>query len=341
MRKKTILGSLLLITTLLTGCNRNSSIDVSSNNTNTQNSSKESTNSGNALVTYFSRSGENYQVGYVNKGSTEIVAEMISLEINSNLFRIEPVIPYPDDYNEMLNASRTETATNARPEIKYTIDDFDKYDIIFLGYPIWNNTCPMIIRTFIESYDFKDKTIIPFSTHAGSGLGSSVSVLKSELPNSNILDGFSILGTMAQNDKEGARMQIKNYIDGLDIDFSSSYKDEEALKEVYNMRLKAMVEQDVDTLSSLMDDNLILRHITGKTQTKKEWLDDVATGNMFYINIENTKMDINIDGDRATIDHTNIIEARIYGSHGTWTLSGTSYYVKRSNRWIWTNAPSN
>ena len=341
MRKNILLGSLLLFVTLLAGCNGNSTIDVSSNNTNTQNSSKESTNSGNALVTYFSRSGENYQVGYVNKGSTEIVAEMISLEINSNLFRIEPVIPYPDDYNEMLNASRTETATNARPDIKYTIDDFDNYDTIFIGYPIWNNTCPMIIRTFIESYDFKDKTIIPFSTHAGSGLGSSVSVLKSELPNSNILDGFSILGTNVQNDKEGVRMQIKNYIDGLDIDFSSSYKDEEALKVVYNMRLKAMVEQDVNILSYLMDDDLILRHITGKTQTKKEWLDDVASGNMFYINIENTKMDINIDGDRATIDHTNIIEARIYGSHGTWTLSSTSYYVKRSNRWIWTNAPSN
>ena len=340
MRKKTILGSLLLITTLLTGCNRNSSIDVSSNNPNTQNSSKESTNSSNALVTYFSRSGENWQVGYVSKGSTEIVAEMVSKEINSNLFKIEPVVSYPDDYNEMLDVSRNETATNARPEIKYTIDDFDKYDTIFLGYPIWNNTCPMIIRTFIESYDFSEKTIIPFSTHAGSGLGSSVSVLKSELANSNILDGFSILGTMAQNDKEGARMQIKNYIDGFDIDFSNN-KDEEALKEVYNMRLKAMVEQDVDTLSSLMDDNLILRHITGKTQTKKEWLDDVATGNMYYINIENTKMAIKIDGERATIDHTNIIEARIYGSYGTWTLSGISYYVKRSNRWIWTNAPSN
>ena len=140
MRKNILLGILLLFVTLLTGCNRNSSIDVSSNNTNTQNSSKESTNSSNALVTYFSRSGENYQVGYVDKGSTEIVAEMVSLEINSNLFRIEPVIPYPDDYNEMLNVSRTETATNARPEIKYTIDDFDKYDTIFLGYPIWNNT---------------------------------------------------------------------------------------------------------------------------------------------------------------------------------------------------------
>ncbi len=338
MRKNILLVSLLLFVTLLTGCNGNSTIDFSSDNSNPSTTSKEDSN--NALVTYFSRSGENWQVGYVNKGSTQIVAEMISEEINSNLFRIEPVIPYPDDYNEMLNVSREETRTNARPDIKYTIDDFDKYDTIFLGYPIWNNTCPMIIRTFIESYDFSDKTIIPFSTHAGSGLGSSVSVLKSELPNAKILDGFSIQGTTVQNNVEEARKQVRNYIDGLDIDFSNN-EDEEALKEVYNMRLNAMVEQDVDTLSYLMDDALILRHITGKTQTKTEWLDDIAKGNMFYINIENTRMDIKIDGDNATIDHTNIIEARIYGSHGTWTLSGTSYYVKRSNRWIWTNAPSN
>ncbi len=338
MRTKTILGSLLLFVTLLTGCNGSSSIGVSSDNINPSTTSKEDSN--NALVTYFSRSGENWQVGYVSKGSTQIVAEMISEEINSNLFRIEPMIPYPDDYNEMLNVSREETRTNARPDIKYTIDDFDKYDTIFLGYPIWNNTCPMIIRTFIESYDFSDKTIIPFSTHAGSGLGSSVSVLKSELPNAKILDGFSIQGTTVQNNVEEARKQVRNYIDGLDIDFSNS-KDEEKLKEAYNMRLTAMVEQDVDTLSYLMDDDLILRHITGRTQTKTEWLNDVASGNMFYINIENTRMDIKINGDRATIDHTNIIEARIYGSYGTWTLSGTSYYVKRSNRWIWTNAPSN
>ncbi len=334
MRTNILLGSLLLFATLLSGCQGNSSIDQHSSTT-----SKEDGDN-NVLVTYFSRSGENWQVGYVNKGSTEIVAEMISEETDSSLFKIEPVTPYPDDYYEMLSVSRNEMSTNARPEIKYAIDDFDKYETVFLGYPIWDGTCPMIIRTFIESYDFSNKTIIPFSTHAGSGLGSSVSLLRNELANARVLGGFSILGTTAQSNQEETRRQVKNYIDGLDIDFSNK-KDEEGLKEAYKMRLEAMVEQDTDTLSLLMDDELILRHITGKTQTKNEWLDDIAKGNMYYINIENTKMDIKIDGDRATIDHTNIIEARIYGSYGTWTLSGISYYMKRSNRWIWTNAPSN
>ena len=338
MKKNVLLGSLFFLATLLTGCKENSSIDINSSNSNSSTISKNDNN--NVLVTYFSRSGENWQVGYVEKGSTQIVAEIISEETNSEIFRIEPVIPYPDDYKEMLEVSRNETNENARPEIKYTIDDFERFDTIFIGYPIWNGTCPMIIRTFIESYDFKDKTIIPFSTHAGSGLGSSVSALKNELSNTRILDGFSIPGTTVQNNQEEVRRQVKNYIHKLDINFSNN-KDEEELKETYNMRLKAMVEQDVETLAFLMDDNLILRHITGKTQTKGEWLDDIKKGNMYYIKIENTKMDIRIDGDRATIEHTNIIEARIYGSHGTWTLNGTSYYIKRSNKWIWTNAPEN
>ncbi len=337
VRKNILSGGLFILCFILAGCQGNGSMDVSGSNTNSLTTPKE--DDGNVLVAYFSRSGENWQVGYVNKGSTQIVAEMISEETNSNLFRIEPVVPYPDDYGEMLNISRNESAADARPEIKYTIENFDGYDTIFLGYPIWNGTCPMIIRTFIESYDFKDKTIVPFATHAGSGLGSSVSTLKSELPDTTILDGFSILGTAVQNNQEETRRQVKNYIEGLDIDFSNSNEEVEALKETYKSRLKAMVEQDVDTLSSLMDDDLILRHITGKTQTKKEWLDDIASGNMYYINIDNTKMDIKVSGDRATIEHTNTIEARIYGSHGTWTLSGTSYYAKRSNRWIWTNAP--
>lgn len=341
MRKNVLLGSLFLFGFLFAGCQRNSSVDVNDSNTNASSESKEegTKEKSNALVAYFSRSGENWQVGYVDKGSTEIVAEMISSEIDSEIFKIEPVVPYPTDYQEMLNVSRNETSTNARPEIKYTIDDFSRYDVIFLGYPIWNGTCPMIIRTFIESYDFKDKTVIPFTTHAGSGLGSSVSVLKSELPNTTILDGFSIQGTTVQNDKEGTRSRVKSFVDGLDIEFSSNKKEEEELKRVFDLRLKAMVEQDVDTLDSLMDDDLILRHITGRTQTKREWLDDIRSGNMYYINIDNTKSDIKVDGDRATIEHNNVIEARIYGSHGTWTLNGISYYVKRDNRWIWTNAP--
>lgn len=296
----------------------------------------------NVLVAYFSRRGENWQVGYVEKGNTEIVADMIAEETNADIFTIQPVAPYPDVYSEMLEVSRRETSENARPAIKDIVEDFDKYDVVFIGYPIWNGTCPMIIRTFAESYDFSDKTVIPFCTHAGSGFGSSVSVIRGRLQNATVLNGLAIQGTTAQNNREETKNTVAKFIKDLNIDFSDNdgKSDEQALKEVYTRRLQAMVAQDVATLAELMDDNLILRHITGATQTKQGWLDDIAAGNMHYVNINNTKLNVTINGNRAEIEHTNVIEARINGSHGTWTLSGTSYYEKRGGKWIWTNAPT-
>lgn len=314
--------------------------DVSSGTSNDTSDIIES--NGNVLVAYFSRRGENWQVGYIEKGNTEIVAEMIAEETNADLFAIQSVVPYPDVYSEMLEVSRRETSENARPAIKNTIADFDKYDVIFIGYPIWNGTCPMIIRTFTESYDFSGKTVIPFCTHAGSGLGSSVSAIRSQLQSATVLNGLAVQGTTAQNNREETKNTVAKFIKDLNIDFVGGDEkiDEQALKEVYTRRLQAMVEQDTATLAELMDDDLILRHITGATQTKQEWLDDIAAGNMYYININNTKFSIAINGNRAEIEHTNVIEARIYGSHGTWTLSGTSYYEKRDGKWIWTNAPA-
>ena len=322
---------LCLSVSIFVGCGSNNVLGTGKNNDVSDEISDGSSDikepGGNALVAYFSRRGENWQVGYIEK----------------DLFAIQPVVPYPDVYSEMLEVSRRETSENARPAIKNTIADFDKYDVIFIGYPIWNGTCPMIIRTFTESYDFSGKTVIPFCTHAGSGLGSSVSAIRSQLQNATVLNGLAVQGTTAQNNREETKNTVTKFIKDLNIDFlgGDEKSDEQALKEVYTLRLKAMVEQDTATLAELMDDNLILRHITGATQTKQEWLDDIAAGNMYYININNTKFSIAINGNRAEIEHTNVIEARIYGSHGTWTLSGTSYYEKRDGKWIWTNAPTN
>ncbi len=351
MKKKYSLAFLLITILCLSAfifasCVSNNVIDTGKDNDVSSGTSDDTSDiiesNGNVLVTYFSRRGENWQVGYVEKGNTEIVAEMIAEETNADVFAIQPIVPYPDVYSEMLEVSRRETSENARPAIKDTVTDFDKYDVIFIGYPIWSGTCPMIIRTFTESYDFSGKTVIPFSTHAGSGLGSSVAVIRSQLQNATVLNGLAIQGTTAQNNREETKNTVAKFIKDLNIDFSGSSEksDEQALKEVYSRRLQAMVEQDTATLAKLMDDNLILRHITGATQTKQEWLDDIAAKNMYYININNTNLDVTINGNRAEIEHTNVIEARIYGSHGTWTLSGTSYYEKRDGKWIWTNAPT-
>ena len=293
-----VLVILCLSIFVLVGCGSNNVIDTGKDNDVSSGTSDDTNDviesNGNVLVAYFSRRGENWQVGYVEKGNTEIVAEMIAEETNADVFAIQPIVPYPDVYSEMLEVSRRETSENARPAIKDTVTDFDKYDVIFIGYPIWSGTCPMIIRTFIESYDFSGKTVIPFCTHAGSRLGSSVAVIRSQLQNATVLSGLAIQGTTAQNNREETKNTVAKFIKDLNIDFSgnSEKSDEQALKEVYSRRLQAMVEQDTATLASLMDDNLILRHITGATQTKQEWLDDISAGNMYYININNTKFHI-------------------------------------------------
>ena len=260
MKTQYNLAFLMLITLclsvfILVSCDSNNatntgkSSDVSSEISDDSSDNKES--SGNVLVAYFSRRGENWQVGYIEKGNTEIVAEMIAEETNADLFAIQPVIPYPDEYSEMLEVSRRETSENARPAIKNTIADFDKYDVIFTGYPIWNGTCPMIIRTFIESYDFSGKTVIPFCTHAGSGLGSSVSVIRSQLESATVLNGLAVQGTTAQNNWEETKNTVTKFIRDLNIDFSDSNEqsDKQALKEVYTRRLQAMVEQDTATIA--------------------------------------------------------------------------------------------
>ena len=99
-----------------------------------------------------------------------------------------------------------EKAEKARPEIKTTVDNLDEYDTIYIGYPIWWGTMPMAMFTFIENNNLDGKTIIPFSTHKGSGLGSSVSDLKTALHNSTIKDGLAC-------NSSTTTAQIKNWIE--------------------------------------------------------------------------------------------------------------------------------
>ena len=118
------------------------------------------------LVAYFSLAGEQYNVGVVEEGNTSIIAHMIAEQTGAGLFEIKPETPYPTTYQGLLDVIRQEMDNNARPEIADTVDDMDAYDTIFIGYPIWWHTAPMIIGTFLESYDLSGKEIYPFSQSA-------------------------------------------------------------------------------------------------------------------------------------------------------------------------------
>jgi flavodoxin len=122
------------------------------------------------------------------------VAKKIQELTGSDLFRIETVEIYPKDYTETTRVAKDELNGNARPELTGTVDDMAAYDVIYLGYPNWWGTMPMAVYTFLESYDFSGKTLIPFCTHEGSGLGHSERDIKKLCPKAKVLPGLAIRG---------------------------------------------------------------------------------------------------------------------------------------------------
>lgn len=166
------------------------------------------------LVAFFSRAGENYAVGHIEKGNTHIIAEMIAAETDGDLFYIEPVTPYPDDYTECTEVAKQELNVKARPAIKGDIKVED-YDIIFIGYPNWWGDMPMPVYTFIEKHSWQGKTVIPFCTHEGSGLSGTENKLKAACKGATVLKGLAVRGATAQNAQAQAKESVNNWLGKL------------------------------------------------------------------------------------------------------------------------------
>ena len=158
------------------------------------------------LIAYFSRKGDNYVNGRIESltiGNTEVVAEMIKGITKGKIFPIQTIYSYPDDYSKATEVAQQELRANARPKLTGHVEDIDSYKVIFLGYPNWWGTMPMPIFTFLEEYDFTGKTLAPFCTHEGSGLGRSVKDITRLCPKATILPGLAIRGgnvKIAQNE---------------------------------------------------------------------------------------------------------------------------------------------
>ena len=166
-----------------------------------------------AGIIFFSKTGENYGVGNVKIGNTHKVAMEIARQTNGTLFEIEPVKEYPIGYKECVEVAKKEKASKARPAIKGKMDNIAQYDIIYLGYPNWGNDAPMVVYTFLESYDLKGKQIYPFVTHEGSGIGNSVNALKGTFPDLIFNEGFEIFGHIAQKDAPYLAKAVKIWLD--------------------------------------------------------------------------------------------------------------------------------
>ncbi|MCH5218430.1 MAG: flavodoxin [Muribaculaceae bacterium] len=178
---------------------------------------KEVNMDGKKLVVYFSHTGENYNVGYIEEGNTAIIADMIAEATGADKFEIVPEKPYPQDsYEECIEIAQQEKRANARPEIKGDIA-IEDYDVIFLGYPNWWGELPMCVYTFIEKHDWNGKTVIPFITHEGSGMGGTDSKIAKATAGSNTLvgKGLAVQGKVAQENRTSAKKSVDNWLTGL------------------------------------------------------------------------------------------------------------------------------
>ena len=168
------------------------------------------------LVIYFSRTGEQYTVGVIEKGNTAIAAEMIAEQTGADLFEVLPVDDhYPMTYNALTDVAKQEQNANARPEYAGELPDLARYNTIFIGAPVWWGDWPMIMYTVFENNDFSGKNLIPFSTHEGSGLSGFDRKLSSAYPDAEVLTGLAIRGNDCQNRQDSVRAAVAQWLSGL------------------------------------------------------------------------------------------------------------------------------
>ena len=178
--------------------------EVASQPTGTETSveTEETAGEGGTLVAYFSWSG-----------NTERMAQIIAEQTGGSLFEIEPATPYTDDYDTLLDIARQEQSDNARPELAAQVEDWDSYDVVFVGYPNWWSDAPMAVYTFLESYDWTGKTLIPFNTSASGGFGRSLSGIEESAAGAEILDGLDL----TESELSDAQSRITEWLDGLGL----------------------------------------------------------------------------------------------------------------------------
>ena len=184
----------------LTGCNA-------------QTTKNETNMSKKALVVFFSHAGDNYSVGNIKVGNTKIVADYISELTGADQFEI---VTHKYDgmaYKPLCDLAQEEQYADARPTFEGKLENLDQYNVIFVGGPVWWGTWPQVMFTFFDTYDLNGKTLYPFTTHEGSGLGNCVSDLRKAYPNADVKKGFSLYGHEVRSNKA----KVENWIKGLEL----------------------------------------------------------------------------------------------------------------------------
>lgn len=168
-----------------------------------------------SLVIYYSRKGQNYFSGSIRsvaKGNTEYVAEYIANAIGADIFEIDTLMPYPEDYTECTEVAKREKREGFRPELKEYIADVSAYRNIFVCGPCWWGTFPMAVFSQLDRLDLKGKSMFAVMTHEGSGMGSSESDLRKRYTEATYREGIEIQGGRAQSSEEEVSAWAKRMV---------------------------------------------------------------------------------------------------------------------------------
>ena len=204
-----------------------------------------------SLLVYFSRAGENWQVGVVERGNTAVMVDYIKEVADVDVFEIVPEVAYPENYTECTEYVTEEINRNDRPKYKGDVTNIADYDNVFIGGPIWWGRPPMLFRTFFEAHPELDgKTIIPFGTHGGSGISSYPSLIREYFPNANVLEALGINGASIRD--ESSRTMVANWIDRLGLRKSEQAK-------TYKVKITFEKNGTPQMLTATFDDNATSR----------------------------------------------------------------------------------
>ena len=169
-----------------------------------------------SIVIFFSHTGENYAVGVIKEGNTAKVAKEIAHQTGASIWEIKEADPYPVKYDDCITRAKKELQAKARPAFVGTAPDLAAYDTIYLGYPNWWGSAPMVVYTLLDKSKADGKRILPFCTHEGSGLGSTASKLAKAYPNAKIEQkGLAIRGATAQKDAKTVQQNIAEWLKSL------------------------------------------------------------------------------------------------------------------------------
>ena len=149
------------------------------------------------LVVYYSRKGENYMpdgIRVLEKGNSCLAAEYIQQALDADIFEIDTVNAYAENYRECCMQAVAETKSGARPDLKAFVADMSQYRNVFVCFPCWCGTAPMCVFSFLEHYDLSGKKIIPLCTHEGSGLANAPRDLEKSCPGAQVLEGLAVRG---------------------------------------------------------------------------------------------------------------------------------------------------